>query len=50
MKNIYEVFFEHLLQHRINKDKTTKPIEFNGICPYCGSTMYEVFDKENQKS
>lgn len=47
MKNIYSVFEEHLREHMRNKDKGKYPVEFNGICPFCGSTMHDVFNSRN---
>jgi len=46
MENIYSIFATHLYKHKKKKDNIIKPPEFDGICPYCGSTMYEIFDKE----
>lgn len=46
MENIYSIFAMHLRKHKINKDKMIKSPEFDGICPFCGSTMYEIFDNE----
>jgi hypothetical protein len=44
MKNIYEIFVEHLREHDKNKDKKCLDFEAGlmGICPYCKLTMEQV--------
>jgi len=49
MKNIYEVFAEHIREHIKNNDVADNAILSNplsGICPWCKKTMYQVYKDE----
>jgi len=44
MKNIYDIFAEHIRKHINDGDKSKREISpMSGVCPFCEKTMHRVY-------